>query len=94
MGFLISIIPVMTMLYALYNMIRLFDLYEQCIIFTINNTRCFKRIAVTLILWDLLLQPIFDLLMSVAMTWPNPISKRMAIASNPCYAAKRIIALR
>ena len=48
LGFAISLMPLTIDLFILYFLIRLFQLYEQCEIFSLRNVRYIKKICYTL----------------------------------------------
>lgn len=76
LGFLINLIPVGIAMLALYFLIRLFRLYERGTIFTIQNVRYLRNIGYTLLIGQLL-SPIYDMLISLVLTWSNPHHYRM-----------------
>lgn len=78
LGFLINLIPVGISMLILYFLIKLFRLYEQGAIFTINNVRYIKNIGYTMLIGQLL-NPIYDLLISFALTFKNPPGHRYAL---------------
>lgn len=71
-GFFISLLPVGVTMMILYWMIQLFLLYEQGSIFSLDNVKCFKLCAITLLVWQLLLQLIYQALLTGVLTWHNP----------------------
>lgn len=75
LGFIVSLIPNGLYLCALYFLIRLFKLYENHIIFSIQNITYIKRIAYTLLLSQLL-EPVYQGLISPLLTWHNPAGQR------------------
>lgn len=80
LGFVISLIPLTVNLFLLYFLIRLFQLYEKCEIFSLKNVRYIKCIGYTLFIGQLI-NPIYQALLSAALTWNNPHGKRMIVAS-------------
>ena len=74
-GFCISLLPVGTAMMILYWMIKLFLLSEQSSIFSLDNVKCFKWCAITLLVWQLLLQLIYQALLTGVLTWHNPPGK-------------------
>lgn len=76
-GFLITLIPTGIDLLTLYFLIKLFRLYEKGEIFTISNVRYLRNIAYTLLVGELI-NPIYQGLISGAMTWHNPPGHRFA----------------
>lgn len=70
-GFLVTLIPVgMTML-GLVFLIKLFRLYEQGIIFASQAVSCLRRLGYVLLVSQVL-QMVYDLLISLTLTWHNP----------------------
>lgn len=80
LGFVISLIPLAVNLFVLYFLIRLFQLYEKCEIFSLKNVRYIKYIGYTLFIGQLI-NPIYEALLSAALTWHNPHGERMAVIS-------------
>jgi hypothetical protein len=79
-GFLICLIPVGFMEYVFYCLIKLFALYEKAEIFSINNVNYIKKIGQAL-LFSQLLNPFYDALKTLNLTWGNPHGHRfIAIA--------------
>ena len=75
-GFLATLIPVgMTML-GLVFLIKLFRLYEQGIIFASQAVSCLRRLGYVLLVSQVL-QMVYDLLISLTVTWHNPVGHRM-----------------
>lgn len=93
LGFLISLIPLSVELFVLYFLIRLFKLFELNEIFSYQNVRNIKYIAYALFVGQLI-SPIYQMLISAAMTWHNPVGKRMmAITFTGSNIAILLIAL-
>lgn len=80
LGFFINLIPLTISLCVLYFLIRLFQLYEKCEIFSLKNVRYIKYIGYTLFIGQLI-NPIYEALLSAALTWHNPHGERMAVIS-------------
>lgn len=70
-GFLISMIPTSINLITLYFLLKLFRLYEQGEIFSINNVRYLRNIGYVLLIGELLAEPIYQALISGVLTWGN-----------------------
>lgn len=77
-GFAISLIPLTINLCVLYFLIRLFQLYAQCEIFSLKNVHYIKCIGYALFI-EQLVHPIYEALLSAALTWGNPHGERTAI---------------
>src|SRR5690242_10196978 len=67
-GFVISLIPTSIQLLVFYFLIKLFRLYERGEIFSANNVKYLRNIGYTLLIGQLV-NPIFEGLLSVALTW-------------------------
>ena len=76
LGFTIGLIPLVVKLLILYFLIKLFRLYEQAEIFSIKNVTYIKRIGIAMLIGQIL-NPIYQALLSVALTWQNPPGHRM-----------------
>lgn len=72
LGFLICLLPVGVMELILYFLIKLFRLYEKGNIFTLANVKAIKNIAWILLLGEIIINPIFQALISLALTIHNP----------------------
>lgn len=77
LGFCISAIPMVVEIYIIYSLIKLFKLYEKGEIFSINNVRYVRNIGYALLLTQIV-NPIYEGLMGVALTWHNPPGHRFA----------------
>lgn len=75
-GFLVSLIPAGVILAVLYCLIRLFRFYEKGVIFSIENVRMIRNMGYLLLVGQLL-HPVYDVLMSLVLTWHNPVGHRM-----------------
>ena len=72
LGFAISLMPLAVNLFILYFLIHLFQLYQQCEIFSLRNVRYIKKIGYTLFIGQLIVNPIYEALLSAALTLGNP----------------------
>ena len=79
-GLCISLIPFTINLLTLIFLIRLFKNYAANIIFSLQNVIYIKRIGWILLLGQFLV-PIYDALMSAALTWHNPPGHRLIAIS-------------
>jgi len=61
-------------------LIKLFRLYEQGIIFALQAVSCLRRLGYVLLVSQVL-QMVYDLLISLTVTWHNPIGHRMIVVS-------------
>ncbi|MCB2215185.1 DUF2975 domain-containing protein [Desulfofustis glycolicus] len=76
LGFAVSMIKGIVVMYGLWVLIRLFKLYQKGIFFQAENVRCFKHLSRTLVLWafaGVLVTP----LLSVVLTMNNPPGQRV-----------------
>jgi hypothetical protein len=46
LAFLVSLIPVFVAIYEIINLNTLFKLYENAIVFSDQNTKCFRRLGI------------------------------------------------
>lgn len=79
-GFLVSLIPMLVNLFVLYFLIKLFRLYEQGEIFTANNVRYIRNTGYALLIGQLL-NPIYQALLSLVLTWNNPPHRGLRVIS-------------
>jgi hypothetical protein len=77
LGFLVSMIPVTVTLFTLHYLIKLFGLYEKGEIFSLQNVNLIRNIGYTLFIGQLI-NPIYDVLISLTLTWNNPPGHRLA----------------
>jgi len=77
LGFLISLIPLTIKLFILGYLIKLFQKFEQASIFTLYNANCIKKIGYVMLIGQVM-NPIYQALMSAALTWHNPPGHRLA----------------
>jgi hypothetical protein len=80
LGFLISSIPLAVELFIVFFLIKLFKRYEQGEIFSFENVKTIRNIGYTLLVSQLL-NPIYEGLMSLLLTWHNPPGHRIAVVS-------------
>lgn len=76
LGFLTGLIPMSATIYGLWKLRNLFHLYEDGLIFTELNVKCFRSMGRTLIVWagcDILRLA----LLSIVLTMNNPSGQRM-----------------
>jgi len=77
LGFGISSIPLLIELYILYSLIKLFDLYSKGEIFTVNHVKYIRNIGYALLVTQII-NPLYEGLIGVALTWHNPHGYRFA----------------
>lgn len=80
LGFLASLIPMTVNLIVLYFLIQLFRLYEQGEIFSLKNVRYIRNIGYTLLVGQLV-HPIYDVFISIVLTWNNHLYGGMRYAA-------------
>lgn len=77
LGFCLNMIPLSIQLYILYSLIKLFKLYEQGDIFSLQNVRHIRNIGYALFITQLI-NPFYEGLMGVVLTRHNPPGQRFA----------------
>ena len=70
LAFVIGLIPLAVHLFILYFLVRLFRSFEKSEIFSKRNVGHIKWIGYTILIGQLL-QPLYQALMSAALTWHN-----------------------
>ncbi len=75
-GFMVSCIPAMIGMIITFSLMRLFKYYQQGKIFTLDNIRQIKRVGLTMLAWAIL-NPIYQVLMSLVVTLQNPVGQRV-----------------
>jgi hypothetical protein len=76
-AFIVSLLPTAVTMTILYFLIRLFKLYEQGEIFTINNVRYLKNIGYTMLVGQLI-NFVYELLITTVLTINNPAGHKYA----------------
>lgn len=71
LGFAICLLPAVIYMYLLFNLINLFALYEKAKIFAAECATYIRRIGYMLLLGQLI-HPLYQILISIAMTYKNP----------------------
>lgn len=77
LGGLISAIPMMIEMFILYSLIKLFKLYEDGEIFSINHVRYIRNIGYALLMGQLV-EPFYQFAMGLVLTLHNPPQYRYA----------------
>lgn len=75
-GFAVSLLPAGVVLYGVYRLRRLFDLYGQGIVFGAENASCIRGFALAL-LGSAILKPFVGAALSVILTISNDPGKRV-----------------
>ena len=70
-GFLVSAVPMMVYLFIVYSLIKLFRLYEQGVIFSIEIVQHIRNIGYAL-LADQIISPFYQFAMGIVLTIHNP----------------------
>lgn len=79
LAILVSIIPVSVVTFGLITLKKLFSLYENAVVFSIENVICFRRLGYTLISL-VFANAIFITLISLVISFNNPVGKRVIVA--------------
>jgi hypothetical protein len=74
-GFCVSAIPMLIELSIVYSLIKLFKLYEGGEFFSINNVRYIRNAGYALLLGQLI-NPLYEGLIGIVLTWYNPVGHR------------------
>jgi hypothetical protein len=77
LGCLVSVIPLMLVMFIFYSLIKLFKLYEKGEIFSIQHVRYIRNIGYTLLAGQLI-EPFYQFAMGLVLTWHNPPHHRFA----------------
>ena len=75
-GFLITLLPGSLIMYGLFQLHRLFQLYRAGMIFTHDNCQCLLRLSLALIAWPPI-GMLFDGLITYFITTHNPAGSRL-----------------
>ena len=76
-GFLVSLIPTLVQMFILYCLIKLFKMYEQGEIFSLNHVRAIRHIGYALLISQLI-EPFYQFAMGIVLTLHNPPHHRFA----------------
>lgn len=79
-GFISSLLPLSALMYLLFNLIKLFSLYKQGIVFSLKHVSLFKKTSKLLIIW-VFLSIIYESVKSVLFSWGNPVGERVLSVS-------------
>ena len=78
LGFFICLLPVGIVEIILYSLIKLFRSYERGEIFTLASVRYIKRTGWALLIGQIVINPLFQALISFVLTFHNPPHYRYA----------------
>ncbi len=70
-GFLITMLPMAVIMYGVHQLVKLFKLYGQAIIFSQANILCFRNIGFSIFAW-VISTKIYDILITYLLTHNNP----------------------
>ncbi len=74
-GFLIGLIPLFFIEFILYQLIKLFNAYKHNDIFSLENVKRIRLIGYFM-LFEQIINPFYQALMSFALTWENPVGTK------------------
>ncbi|MDF1794921.1 MAG: DUF2975 domain-containing protein [Coxiellaceae bacterium] len=80
LAFLLGLVPLAVHLFVLYFLIRLFTLFERGVIFSELCVKNIRYIGYTLFVGQLI-SPMYQALLSLTLTWNNPVGQRVASIS-------------
>jgi hypothetical protein len=78
LAFIVSMIPGSVAVYAVFNLRKLFGLYEDGVIFSEENVRCFRNLGYALVIWVASIL-IFRPLSSIVLTLNNTVGERQLV---------------
>jgi hypothetical protein len=79
LGILASLLAITPLLLGLCVFIKLFKNYQAEIFFSSDNTNCFRRLGALFIINALVVRPLSDMLLTLALTLQNPPGHRYII---------------
>jgi hypothetical protein len=92
-GFLISLLPLASLMYIVITIRKLFSFYKNGIIFSLDQVLIFKKIAKGMVFW-IIFSIINAAALSVIFSWNNPEGERFfSISLNSDQVAILIISL-
>lgn len=80
LGFLVTLLPIGTILYITYLLIKLLKNYEQSYLFTLANARTIRKLGLSLYLWAFC-NIIFKTLLVLVLTTENPPHQKLLTLS-------------
>jgi hypothetical protein len=78
LAFFVCMIPGSVTVYALLTLKELFKLYENAVVFSAANVKCFRRLGYTMIIW-VLAKIISTSLLSIVLSFNNPPGERQLV---------------
>jgi hypothetical protein len=75
LALMVNMIPVSVIMYSLFILIRLSNLYKKKSIFSYENVKCYRKLGYTLLIW-VVAGIIYDVLIGIVFTIGNPPGKR------------------
>jgi len=78
LAFFVSLIPACVVVYGVIKLKDLFKLYEEGIVFSEQNVRCFYCLGCALICW-VGAKIIFTALISIVLSFNNPVGEKMVV---------------
>ena len=78
LAFLVCMIPGSVTVYALLTLKALFKLYENAVVFSTANVKCFRRLGYALIIW-VLAKMVSTSLLSIVLSFNNPPGERQLV---------------
>ena len=75
-GFMVSWIPATIGMLIAFSLMRLFSCYQRGAIFVIESIRYIRHVGILMFIWALL-NPIYQVLMSLAVTLENPVGQKV-----------------
>ena len=76
-AFLLCLLPTTVKLCIFYFASKLFSLFEQGIIFSLRNVLLIRNIAMTMLIGELFVNPIFKALISMLLSWQKGPGERV-----------------
>jgi hypothetical protein len=90
-SFGVAWIPTLLGMTIAFSLMRLFACYEQGAIFAEESIRHLRRVGAVMLLWAIL-NPLYQLLISFAVTFDNPVGERLiALSIGPDYFLNLIV---
>ncbi len=79
-GFAVSLVLAGVILYGMYRLRRLFELYSEGHVFTAENASCIRGFALSVTLYAIL-SPVAGMLLSIILTISNPPGERVVMVT-------------